>query len=218
MCVPSFGACCRSRAPMLWTPSELMRRFRVPLSPKALHASSSPWDSVVQSLSQHITSNRNSLLTHPPTLALLFLANTFYKKSKQLLSTCPCKRVCVVFLGWLRCLPIHSACYCYRRCLQWQVRHTPLPEHHWQHHLTRPSGGALNTHPPPPPMQPRSRSPFILLRSNSLPSSRAEAGEREKKRPAWCISLIPLANGDGEYHGAQCSNWQIKSNEMSLQM
>lgn len=182
-------------------------------SPKALHASSSPWDSVVQSLSQHITSNPTP--PPPPTIAVLFLTNKFYKKVQTSVVDVPMwASVCVVFLGWLRCLPIHSACYCYRRCLQWQVRHTPLPAHHWQHHLTRPSGRALNTQPSLVLSHPYSSevklSPFV--------TSRGRRALQKKKWPAWFISLIPLVSGDGEYHGAQCSNWQIKSNEMSLQM
>lgn len=216
MCVPSFGACRQLRAPIPWTPSERMRRCRVLLS------KSTPCLFIYMRFSRTVSVTAHNFKPNspppPPPPSLFYFSQTnFIKKSKHLLSTCPCERVCVcvVFLGWLRCLPIHSACYCYRRCLQWQVRHTPLPAHHWQHHLTRPSGGALNTQPSLVLSHPYSSevklSPFVTSRGR-------RALQKKKKRPAWFISLIPLASGDGEYHGAQCSNWQIKSNEMSLQM
>lgn len=172
----AFGACRQLRVPIPWTSSEQMRRRCVLLS------KSTPclFISMRFSRTVSVTAHNIKPTPPPPTFALLFLANTFYKRSKQLLSTCPCERVCVcvVFPGWLRCLPIHSACYCYRRCLQWQVRHTPLPAHHWQHHLTRPSGGALNTQPTSPAEAASFSLTLTPLRSNSLPLSRAEAGVR----------------------------------------
>lgn len=145
MCVPSFGACRQLRAPIPWTPSERMRRCRVLLS------KSTPCLFISMRFSRTVSVTAHNIKPNsppPPTIAVLFLTNKFYKKVQTSVVDVPMwASVCVVFLGWLRCLPIHSACYCYRRCLQWQVRHTPLPAHHWQHHLTRPSGGALNTQP-----------------------------------------------------------------------
>lgn len=140
----------------------------------AVPPSSSPrvFRCVVSVTSWYIRSIQNAS-PHP---SIVFKSlNSGWRESKN----SPCEQVCVVFPGWLHCLPIRSACYRYRCCLQWQVRHTPLPAHHWQHHLTRPSGGALHTRPPPA----EAPSLFLTLtppRSNSLPSSRG-GGRHAKK-------------------------------------